>query len=385
MRRYIHNIRCIAVMIIAACAFSSCVYDELREEPTPGVPEDRAMLRVGFQLPVMRAATGNGGGYERGNDGENYIDIRNGGYRIYFFDSENRYIARFIPTLVTGPDNGMSDGYGITGIVPKALEEYDNFKIVVLANWPSYSGNGIIPGVSTINDLCNAEWAQYPCLTNFELDPDEGRTIPFYGVHEYRNVKFVKGKLTTLEEPVALLRAMAKVEVVFDAGTVCLASVVLRGFNSKGCCAPSGAYLQGDYDHNGQWDKDYTKTPHLVGGANDAGQENKAIRLFCKNRSDGSQKETWVCYVPEYRNTDNADGTVNYKSRLELLMDFQYEDEKPFEVYFGDYDDNGKFKENSYYDIMRNNCYRFTVTIGRGGFIIKVKKWENAFDNNIIF
>lgn len=371
-----------AAAALFACAATSCIYDA--QEAQPAVSADRALLGFTIQLPMMQAESGNSAGYEAGAGYENYIDITSNGFRIYLFDADNKYITRFIPVSFVPADNGASGTYNVVGTVPAEFGNPSDFKVVVLANWPTYSDEALISG-TTIDDLCNADWAQFNRLTDFKLGPDNA--IPFYGIHYYTGITFEKGKQTILQEPVALLRAVAKVEVVFDDASISLSNVALRGFNSKGFCAPSGVYSQSDYDHNGNWDADYVKTLHLPGGANDANQGINAASLLCKNKRTGSQKETWVCYVPEYRNTDNADGTSNYKSRIELMLDVQRDDDTPFEVYFADYDDNGKLKEGSYFDIHRNNLYRFTVGIDSQGRIkvVVVEKWTNAFDNDFTF
>lgn len=370
-----------AVEVFLACAVTSCIYDDVQKEQ-PAVTTDRALLVFSIQLPMMRAGSGSGGKYEVGVGNENYIDITSDGFRIYLFGADDKYITRFIPVSFASSDNGASGTYNVVGTVPAEFKNPNRFKVVVLANWPTYSDEALISGSSSIDDLCNAEWAQFNRLTDFELNPDNGATIPFYGIHEYTDITFEKGKQTILQEPVALLRAMAKVEVVFDDASISLSSVVLRGSNSKGFCAPSGVYSQSDYDHNGDWNEDYVKTLHLPGDANEAGQENNVVSLYCKNKRKGSKKETWVCYVPEYRNTGSGD----YKSRLELMLDVQRDDDTPFIVYFADYDKEGKLQNDSYFDIHRNNLYRFTVTIDSQGAIkVIVEKWTNAFDNNFTF
>ncbi len=378
------NIQILITAAILSLAASSCIYDD---EPAEAVerPQDNPTLVLNMQLPSMRSGTADNGAYEPGTGYENYIDLTDDGFRIYLFDNNNKFLLRFIPMLLSPSENGASDTYTAVGEVPAALESINGFKVVVLANWPSYSDSGLIPGVSTVDDLCGAEWAQFNRLKEYELNPDKGLTIPFYGIHDYTGVTFAKGNLTTLGEPVTLLRAMAKVEVILDNSAISLSDVTIHGFNAKGYCAPAGVYSQTDYDHNGNWSEDYVKTLHLPGNANDAVQENNVSHLYCKNRSDGSQKETWICYVPEYKNTDNADGTVNYKSHIELKLDIQEPGDAPFEVFFADYDENGKLIPGSDFDILRNNCYRFIVNLSHGALIIKVQKWENAYDNDFQF
>ncbi len=361
---------------LALCVLSACVYEEQDE---PELTGDYSLLNISLSLPMTLAETGETSGYVPGEGYENYIDIKNRGYRIYFFDSVDRYVARFTPMLITSSDS-KENTYDVLGRATDDIAGLSNFKIVVLANWPSYPDAGLQRGVSTIDDLCSDAAAKFDRLSSFELDPDKGLTIPFFGVHHYTGVTIEKGKLTTLAEPVALLRAMAKIEVVVNIDGATLSSIGLRGFNAEGYCAPAGVHSQSDYDHSGNWDLDYVKTPHLVGGANDADAANAFVPLLHKAAS-GAKQEMWIAYVPEYSNL-NAD---SYKSRLELKLDVQSDEAVPYDIYFADYDANGKMVADSYFDILRNNCYRFTVTIERGDLVIKVKKWENAYDNKFVF
>jgi len=381
MHGFIKNILTMTTAALLAGMATSCVYDDQPEEPE--TPQADPMLVINMQLPMMRAGAADNGKYEPGTGYENYIDITANGFRIYLFDTNNKFIVRFIPMLLAPSDGNTPDTYMALGKVPAELESLSDFKIVVLANWPTYSDSELTPGVSNIDDLCGAEWAQFNRLAEYELNPGKGLTIPFYGVHEYAGVTFTKGKRTTLTEPVAMLRAMAKVEVIFDNPGLSLSDVALHGFNSKGYCAPAGVYSQGQYDHNGQWSEDYVKTLHLPGNANDPGQANNVTHLYCKNHREGEQKETWVCYVPEYKNTDNADGTANHKSYLKLTLDIP--DINLPNISFTDYDSNGQSVAGTDFDLHRNNCYRFNVSLKNGGLIIKVQKWENTYDNNYIF
>ncbi len=364
---------------VLAVTATSCVYDKGDE---PDVPDDTTLVSMTIQLPGMRTAAAAGTGYESGAGYENYIEISADGMRIYMFDTDNKLLMRFVPTSVT--DNG-GNTYTVVGKLPAELETISNFKMVVLANWPAYTDDAALtPGTTTIDDLVKAETAQYTGLTNFVLNPAENRVIPFYGVHEYKDVAIRVGMQNKLSEPVALLRAMAKVEVVLDTPGASLSSVSMRGFNPTGYCAPQGVYSQSDYDHNGQWEQDYVKTLHLPGGFNNADAANAVLPLYRSKEADGEQKETWICYAPEYCNTRIGDVATNFKARLELMV-YGIDKDAPYEIFFADYDANGILQAGTDFDIQRNNCYRFIVKLSHGGLIIKVMKWENTYDNDFIF
>lgn len=377
MQGFIKHILRPAAVLLATLVLTSCIYED--EPDSPAAVDEPTMLSIGFQLPAMAARSRAGGGYEPGVDYENYVNVERDGYRIYFYDSSDRYITRFVPMTVSELGGSDAMTYSAWGMMPAELTELSDFKIVVLANWPAYPDDSALqPGVSTIGDLCDDASARFDCLTNFELNPDEGRVIPFYGVHHYTGVKIKKGKLNELPEPISLLRAMAKIEVISEIDGVRLTNVCLRGFNTTGYCAPAGVFSHVDYDHNGDWDADYVKTPHLPGDANDAGQDTAVLTMLPV--SDSSGRPRWIAYVPEYRNI-NAD---DYKSHIEFNLDYQDEGDTPYDLQFAEYAD-GKIVAGSHFDILRNNYYRFTVSIAHGGLMIKVRKWDAAYDNNFTF
>ena len=72
--------------------------------------------------------------YEVGETYENYIDIENNNYRIYFFTFDNKLIARFEPDGFVVTEKSDYRDYSVLGKAPAALANHKNFKMVVLAN-----------------------------------------------------------------------------------------------------------------------------------------------------------------------------------------------------------------------------------------------------------
>lgn len=167
-------------------------------------------LSIGFRLPIRSLETDEG--YEVGETYENYIDVENNNYRIYFFTSDNKFIARFEPDGFVVTEGSDYRDYSVLGKAPTSLVNHKNFKMVVLANWPQYGDDTMQAGETLLADVCDAEWGQFGSFSSFELGPE--RLVPFYGVHEYNNIEFKVGEVTLLPEPVTLLRAVAKVEVI---------------------------------------------------------------------------------------------------------------------------------------------------------------------------
>lgn len=381
------------LLLLPAVLFVSCSRDT-EDDSVPSAGE--MTLGIGFKIPARAVADG----YEEGEVYENYIDAANGNYRIYFFDAENKLIARFDPeAFILMAEDDKYVEYSVLGEVPEALAEHsDFFKMVVLANWPQYNDT-VEEDVTTIADLCDADWAQFDCLTDgktnptaialnpFAADPSERKLMPFYGVHEYSNVTFKPGVATILDEPVTLLRAMAKVEVILETDDyfdLSFSSLKINRYNAKGYCAPKDVFKQSDYDHNGSYDDDYVQTLHLVGDANDANEKELSFRKVNRWDEDGKRYEKWTAYLPEYQNigADNAYSSIKAKFNIQLA------DDTPHTIYFANY--SGGKSDNSNgnrLNIERNNIYRFQVTCTGYNFklLLTVSDWQGLYENNFEF
>ena len=385
-------IRCL--LLLPAVLFVSCSRDT-EDDNVPSAGE--MTLGIGFKIPARAVADG----YEEGEAYENYIDAANGNYRIYFFDAENKLIARFDPeAFILMAEDDKYVEYSVLGEVPEALAEHsDFFKMVVLANWPQCDDANMKTEETTITDICNAAWAQYDCLTDskttptaialnpFAENPSERKLMPFYGVHEYSNVTFRSGVATILDEPVTLLRAMAKVEVILETDDyfdLSFSSLKINRYNAKGYCAPKDVFKQSDYDHNGSYDDDYVQTLHLVGDANDANEKELSFRKVNRWDEDGKRYEKWTAYLPEYQNI----GADNAYSSIKAKFDIQQADDTPHTIYFANY--SGGKTDNSdgnRLNIERNNIYRFKVTCTGYNFklLLTVSDWQGLYENNFEF
>lgn len=348
-------------------------------EAVDGSPDDgRMQVCIGLRVPLNPQT---GDGFEKGSTYENYIDVEGDNYRIYFFDSNNRFIARFLPSDVVAVKGMNYVHYTVQGEVPEGMAIYRDFKVVMLANWPNYKDDDLEAGVTTIKELCNADWAQFSWPGIQQLGPDN--LIPFYGVHEYKDVAFEMGKLTMLPEPVTLLRALAKVEVVLEYDTETLEipekpTTYICGFNDKGYCAPSDVYSQNDYGQGTDWENDYLDGLHLIGGKNQNGATNNRAEFLRTSKKAG--KVVWVIYLTEYQNK----GVEKEYSYVEIDLG----DEEKYKIYFAEYKDgvtdNADAKR---LDIMRNNLYRFKVRLKLvdGRIEAEVSDWDNEYDNDFNF
>ena len=364
-------------LYIGACLLAFVCFACTDEMEADGNSKERSVkLQLQLSLPMDASArtTRMPSGFEAGSKYENYINFNDDSYRIYFFSTDDNYIARFTPSMTVMAEATEYTLYSVEGEVPEdVLQRASNntmdFKIVVLANWENYEEP---KAGSTLETICNADWAQFESLKSFELG--EENLIPFYGVNEYEDVPVQYGGTITLEESIPLLRAMAKVEVVLNkedelnTEEMSFSNVTLHGYNSKGYCAPTG----GTYPQNGHIGL------HLVGNRNEENSINKTVS-FLQTQSN-YKKETWIAYIPEYDNTLDGDNAAY----IELRFDIQTEtDKKDFVIHFAD---DQTDIENTSFDITRNHLYRFNVTIDpKGNLAVEVKDWENVFNNDFYF
>lgn len=341
-------IRYAALVAALLCAtLPSC----RRTADEPSLPEAETAVQVGFRISLGALGALGGAtradGYDdgRGVDYENHIDFEHGSYRFLFFDLQNRYLASFTPTRLRPVEFGAfrSKVYEVGGTIPKPLPE--DFKVVVLANWPDYP-DGLTVGVTTIEQICSAACGRYAYTPPFRLGE---RLIPFYGVKLCEGVTFIRDLQTDLGT-IHLLRAMAKIEVACVTPGWNISGVALQRYNAAGYCAPSGVYGFGDYS----W-PDYVGTLHLVGDRNDA--EPKSLDFA------PSAQGTFVAYVPEYRNLAGGTTGVRAQDTAELRVTFRESGDKEYPVEFKYYTSvPAGSRLGDPFDIRRNYYYKFTIT-----------------------
>ncbi len=378
---------------LVALTLSSCCspMDDTLGEGTAVSPGS-----VGLNLTVSTRASSVGGTgvYETGLASENAIDIADDDYRIYVFDAregEGKYIGRFEPSMTVVLDEVDFTRYQVFGQVDAGDEEVlklddmlsaqSDFKIVFVANWGTYPT--LTKEESTIKDLCDNDFSTFDAF-KFEpssADYDEtylytDKNIPMYGVKHYTGKEFVAGEALWVE-PINVLRAVAKIEVVLeeDDPNTTFESVTLHNYNKEGYCAPAV------YDHTAYEGSDnaseWTVTElHLIDNG-DVGNEFP----FKKTKEYGGvgEYETWTAYVPEYDNTsdpDNASYIVVQLSVNGVVQDTHT-------IYFTDYE-LGQSVEDEPFDLHRNCLYRFYVSTSMW-IRLESSDWENTFDNEFTF
>ena len=333
-------------LLVAMLALSSCIMDDGSGDVAP---DTDAGVQVGLHISLgtpAGAAKVPAGNYDDATATayENFIDIENGGYRVLFFDMDNRYLATFEPQKFTalGSDRLTSKTYEVTGKVDANMPS--NFKVVVLANWPSYPQN-LVRGVTTVADICSADNARFSYHSIYQLSPSE--LIPMYGIKECKNVTF-RDKIIVPLGTVHLLRAMAKVEVLGTEGPWTIEEVKLHNYNGFGYCAPADVFNEADYVRY-DYALDFNTNIHIPTGA------------FMQSALSLGEvaSEHFVIYVPEYQNTLNGIGIGN---KATLGIRFKERTDKEYAVDFKYYQSpSADVTEGTPFDIRRNYDYRFVI------------------------
>lgn len=354
----IHSI----VVCLAAFTLPFMVACSSREESLPEV--ENSFLAV-FTLDLgdtaygTTRATPTNGEYNPGSGLENFIDFSQKNFRCYLFGTDNTFIKTLDAVSIQSFDEKI---YSIrlrlkdTEEVKKALTTGCRF--VLLANWDSYADP--VPGITTIAELCTAPPAKFEFSQQKTLLSADN-LIPMYGVKEFESgvQDFIDGKMISDLGTIHLLRAFAKVDVNINfvdfAETPVVNSVSLTHSNSKGYKAPANVTKEEQYVTD-SWLTDYTPV-NIPEDVTDI-----AFELT----KDGST-EHYIAYVPEYRNVDKNGNTLDNHSRIKInftigdvavgglnvegYVDFRYSDNPPTDVVPG-----------QYFDIARNNWYKFNVT-----------------------
>lgn len=218
----------VRMMMILACVWlvagmTSC---DSSDDTTPSVQPDGGMA---VSISIMtgrsvgtRAVTE----YDRvGTDKENAIDVADGDYRVFLFDSDGIFAGRLKDLEPEDGSEKDRNVYRITGVLDIRLLD---FYIVVLANWEQngYYYPDPVTGKTTIADLMYAQGYTFNIAGGWQpLTDGSPKTggIPMFGMHRY-TVSREDALAATKDNPVNLspteddaiwmMRSMAKIEVV---------------------------------------------------------------------------------------------------------------------------------------------------------------------------
>ena len=160
---------CIALLLLSACRQEQ---DELAvaDKPAASVQVSFTLTTANGEASTRVGTNGAGTGYE------NYIDIANRNFRFLLFDVDNNtFVYSFTPQSVTptGASGEYAQTYEVEGEMPEEYADF-NYKVVVLANWPTYPSENDLTG-KTIQNICSTY--AYDYTTPFV--PSESQLIPF--------------------------------------------------------------------------------------------------------------------------------------------------------------------------------------------------------------
>ncbi len=357
----------------------SCSADEfMTPEPDGPVPERiTAVFRLTIPGPsgMTRADIyEDEDKYKAGDEYEGYISTEEGDYRFLFFDLNNIYletlqVEKVVPVTTSGPDKV----YLVEGSVSKGLYSKARVNVVGLANWGDYNFR-CVAGETTIKDICAQEATVFSYTDGKGLHgkvPSTADRIPMYGVSgdQLMNGQAdASGKVQM--KPVQMLRAYAKIVVKADfsefpeaeRGACSLKEVTMSRVLDAGFKAPENVVHPVQYVHS-EWEKDYTPI-HLPA----SGEVLENVPFMPLRDADGNEvKDTYVIYVPEYRNVYMAEGNKpamrNEASRINIRYSIPAGEETA-ELDFKYYNSRSEnIPADTPFDVCRNVWYTYNVKV----------------------
>lgn len=162
----------------------------------------------------------------------------------------------------------------------------------------------------------------------------EVQNIPMWGVKQI-TLYLDKDQATELPEPIYLLRAMAKVEVLVNDGVGELQSVTVNKYNKNGNVLPTGAASATATE---QMNQESVFNPN----ATDSGEN----LSFTRGQNGG-----YYVYLPEYQNVGENGNKLTTAAQMTVTIGG-----KEYPLEFKMYSDDTPF------DIVRNHYYQYTIT-----------------------
>ena len=349
-----------ALTVICCAALVSCGKENPAEEEGSLTVEVSLRIKAG-ENTVTKAITESD---ESGSGWENYIDFSK--LNILLFGTDNKFLQQFTPSEILPSDGSEYPAeWELRGPItdPPAA----GFKVVVLANIQGTPG-GLEKGVTTIEDVCRADWTMCSGYT-FPYTPSKSQPIPMYGVKTVSAQTWRSNLLTDLGQ-LDLLRAFVKVRVHLASGMgETLEYVHLKNYNTSLAAAPLGMY-----DNTANFSCQHSV--HLYGNADNNSPASAALSPAVT--SGGTQ---WEAYVPEYRNIDPATGKARSDcSSIELKFS------GISKVYSIDFRDYSAADDGSRLNLVRNHIYDFEVASVGGhslALTLTAQPWETTtFENN---
>lgn len=346
MKKWLLHIMFVSVlgMLAASCR---------QEADEPTQTADSRTAQVVFTIALDSPSAGS-----RGLWGDNYDGNSTNDYESAIGTEFDNYInpSQFFVNLTLG-----SITYDVQNIAYWQTSTKNVYEFVGDVNVP-------IDGNQTFEDAkiqvyANMDPDNSTFTTNYTKNPGTGVAyIPMWGVQTV-NLSLTPGTRTELADPIYLLRAMAKIEVIMAAEDCEIEDIKLNGYNTTGYCLPEGA--------TGATGATNTKNLDLEGVFRPMPSYRETNDSFAESTNvEGNQ--CYTIYVPEYRNISNTQTTATHATITVTV------DGKDYDIEFKQYANGSPIGEA--YNIVRNHWYQYTITAVKTGFDLKltVAPWTDV-------
>lgn len=372
---------------------TSCSQDEeIANIPSAGTPSEKVTIRftldLGEQGGMSSRATWEGydedGTDDRdqavpGIDDENAIN----NIQVFMFSTDGAYIGGLKDLEYERQDN--SNIYNIKGevdVVKTAIgaNEVLNCKIMVVANADAASTNSSGAVIGYNNGATFNHDASY---------------IPMWGIGTY-SINLIQQLQVDLEEPIYMLRSMAKIEVklsddVYNNGYR-ITSATLNNYNTQGYVVPAFVIPETDESTIAT-----TQTVNLSNLAVTTDLSTAGVYRPLANKSTNKalsnidNKKTYVIYVPEMAKGKGTDAEPYNKVSLQLgrVTDTDEDGNETItditnsvmngtpHIVLKHYAQGG-----SHFDITRNHWYQYTINQVNDGIEATLKVMVNEWNTD---
>lgn len=357
-------------------------------------------VRISTNSPANHATRtlATGSDMKEGLDYDNYIQSSD--VDLYIFDNDLKFVAKSISmTIANNAYWGIFDQITQEQITASQEKPYH---IVAVCNHSGATAT-LTEGTSHLDDLISQLTYNYTSTFTADLIAKnyQSARIPMWGILPFSfDTPTSTSNVTEIEDPINVLRAMAKVRIRCAVDDYTIESCTLNVANKKGYVAAqkynnqSQAYAgnptnsvttyttnwnyvedtNNEYvsneDFNG--DRDYTDIqnginhPSIHSEAYGAGYTPYENLVFSKNvtdtdKSGESHSDYHVIYIPEYNHIKD-EGETNVQATASMTLSIQKGSEtKSYTLHFADYS-NGATPNEAEWDIIRNDIYEYTIT-----------------------
>lgn len=349
-----------AIVMAIGCTACSLVYDHPDKPESGSDPQPVSYLNFELSLPFFPTDSRTpSGDYNPGTDvWENYIDYQNDLHIYIFKEEDNTFLASLgTDDILVNPQATVGSdykNYNVMGIVHAEIPQ--SFKVVVLAN----CGSSYPKSPANIDELVDSLTFQIneplTMLTKQTL-------IPMYGIQEFTGVSAPAGSITELGT-IFMLRSVAKIEVCVDPTEENeLEYIDLVNYNKTGLCAPRKVYKRADYVKN-DYDLDYVTHVSLPGLNSNENNLAAPWRFGIHHQVSYGEvnRNVYTLYVPEYRNlVPDASGNPTQNLQIDhSYMNLKFADPHDIRVFKLEFKRYNETRQ-PYFDIQRNNYYKYTV------------------------